>query len=879
MKLNKKLGFIFLIFSITFAPVSFSNIFVQSQTVEPETISGYQEWTQSRSVDGLVTVNTGATLLIKNGITLAFNGGNIIVKGNLIVSGTVKNPVKFQRAEGAGYYSIRVDSGGKLIMRNTDMSGAGLMAVPVGSNFLLNTAYAFYEGGINMNGGTLNAQGSNFHDNDVAISISRSSAGKVIVNRSKFSNSQTLDVYYNSSSSSASADFRYNWWGSSSGPSQICEEGYACYYDKLDGKIDVSNHLAQEDFRDPVIIIPGILGSFDFFGEKKLDPFLHTYDYLYETFELNGYTPEQKLFAFPYEWRDSNTVNAQKLKTKIDEIKQQNNWPKVDIVAHSMGGLLAREYIESGSYGNDVDQLITLGTPQKGAPKDYLTWEGGKMATSKFDFLAMFMEDIFRAESKMNGFSDIFDYIRNRPILSVQQLLPIYNYLYDDGNQRIYPTNYPMNSFLENLNNPIGISKLQTVEFDNIVGNLNGDDSTISRIDVVESDDDLLWEHGYLEDFDSLLGDHGLEYGDGDGTVPLESASLSIADEKIEINAKHGDLPTKAAEKTFDLLTNHSPQNFSLSKRIKDIISIFVYSPIDIQVIAPSGKWIGRNIQNLPEADMIPGAYYTGYDGIDSEFLTIPDPEEGEYTIVTQGTGNDTYRIEISRLTEDPTDGKVTEVTGEISGTAVEGEKEEKTVTVAEDKIITEIETGDTTAPEIIIASPQSQNYLNSLILPINYTVSDDTSAPENIKTAIFIDDVAVGPLQIDLSLQKLGEHTLKITATDETGNQGEKELKFTVVTSVDAISKNISHYRQIGLITDQKTANALQIRIRLISGTLDLIAKMSEKERAKAEKALIKVLNKEIDNMMDQVQGKLAGTIKAPAGELLVESLNYIKK
>ncbi len=260
----------------------------------------------------------------------------------------------------------------------------------------------------------------------------------------------------------------------------------------MDGKIDSSNYLTQEDFRDPVIIIPGILGSFDFFGEQRLDPFLHTYDYLYETFELNGYNPEQKLFAFPYEWRDSNIDNAQKLKIKIDEIKQANNWPKVDIVAHSMGGLLAREYIESEYYGNDVDQLITLGTPQKGAPKDYLTWEGGKMASSKFDFLAMFMEDIFRAESLKKGFTNIFDYVRNRPILSVQELLPIYSYLYDDGNQRVYPTDYPVNLFLETLNNSSGISKLHNVEFDNIVGNLDGSDNTISRIDVVKSDDDVI---------------------------------------------------------------------------------------------------------------------------------------------------------------------------------------------------------------------------------------------------------------------------------------------------------------------------------------------------------------------------------------------------
>lgn len=79
------------------------------------------------------------------------------------------------------------------------------------------------------------------------------------------------------------------------------------------------------------------------------------------------------------------------------------------------------------------------------------------------------------------------------------------------------------------------------------------------------------------------------------------------------------------------------------------------------------------------------------------------------------------------------------------------------------------------------------------------------------------MDGVAAESLQIDLSLQKLGEHTLKITAADEAGNQ--------------------------------------------------------------AEKALIKLLNKEIEGMAELIRGKFAGTIKPPAGDLLIESLNFIKK
>ena len=34
-----------------------------------------------------------------------------------------------------------------------------------------------------------------------------------------------------------------------------------------------------------------------------------------------------------------------------------------------MGGLLAREYIESDYYEDDIDQLITIGTPHLGSTK------------------------------------------------------------------------------------------------------------------------------------------------------------------------------------------------------------------------------------------------------------------------------------------------------------------------------------------------------------------------------------------------------------------------------------------------------------------------------------------------------------------------------
>ncbi|MCJ7655831.1 MAG: PQQ-binding-like beta-propeller repeat protein [Dehalococcoidia bacterium] len=66
---------------------------------------------------------------------------------------------------------------------------------------------------------------------------------------------------------------------------------------------------------------------------------------------------------------------AQNLAQEIEKIKEETGCDKVDIVAHSMGGLVARTYIENSDfsgdtcptkYDNDVGKLIMLGTPNHG---------------------------------------------------------------------------------------------------------------------------------------------------------------------------------------------------------------------------------------------------------------------------------------------------------------------------------------------------------------------------------------------------------------------------------------------------------------------------------------------------------------------------------
>lgn len=80
------------------------------------------------------------------------------------------------------------------------------------------------------------------------------------------------------------------------------------------------------------------------------------------------------LLLFPYDWRKDNRQAARLLADLIDRtVNQHGGQAELSIVAHSMGGLISRYYLESGEFANRpgmkaIRQLITLGTPHRGSP-------------------------------------------------------------------------------------------------------------------------------------------------------------------------------------------------------------------------------------------------------------------------------------------------------------------------------------------------------------------------------------------------------------------------------------------------------------------------------------------------------------------------------
>ena len=60
--------------------------------------------------------------------------------------------------------------------------------------------------------------------------------------------------------------------------------------------------------------------------------------------------------------------NVQHVMDAIQKAKDATGQPKVILIAHSMGGLVSRHYIESPSYRGDVLKLFTFGSPHSGTP-------------------------------------------------------------------------------------------------------------------------------------------------------------------------------------------------------------------------------------------------------------------------------------------------------------------------------------------------------------------------------------------------------------------------------------------------------------------------------------------------------------------------------
>lgn len=105
-------------------------------------------------------------------------------------------------------------------------------------------------------------------------------------------------------------------------------------------------------------------------GVWKIDGYGAVADFIKAEFDV---VEHENFFPFPYDWRRDNRSSARTLKRRTDEwlhrwrAKSGNADAKLILVAHSMGGLVSRYFLEVLEGWRDTRALITFGTPFRGS--------------------------------------------------------------------------------------------------------------------------------------------------------------------------------------------------------------------------------------------------------------------------------------------------------------------------------------------------------------------------------------------------------------------------------------------------------------------------------------------------------------------------------
>jgi len=378
-----------------------------------------------------------------------------------------------------------------------------------------------------------------------------------------------------------------------------------------------------------LIIIPGLGASWStraiVYDENvpleawKMTPFVNTYERIIKTAEGSGYTLGENLFVWNYDWRKPLSQIALNLDQFIQSEPALDSSEKIDLVGHSLGGLVARTWVQSYDNGEEkkANNLITAGSPHQGAVQAYQAIAGGKISEgaslgwTALQLLLQIKEGLFKTQAEI---------FRNAAPICYD-LVPVFNFINRCGQEEInfMEIAYP-NNFLFQLNQEADVLSFSRF----LVGN-NG--SNTPEMIFVE-------DRSVIEEVLNLWPDgkpYKIAMGEGDNTVLKRSAYLVGGFEPdLEYPLNHGEIISspEAVEKIMTILGNDSPVILGSDPYPEDSLLIFyLASPATLEV---EGL--------IPEDD-------------DLQFVVIPNPEPRQYQATVTGTGGGLYRLFVGQIT------------------------------------------------------------------------------------------------------------------------------------------------------------------------------------------------------------------------------------
>jgi hypothetical protein len=264
-----------------------------------------------------------------------------------------------------------------------------------------------------------------------------------------------------------------------------------------------------------------------------------------------GYRPNVDFWIFPYDWRQSNSVSGQQLSRFIEE-KIEGKWDDgVDIVNHSMGGIITRA---AHRYGAPIRRAAYVACPHFGSPLAYFVLHpeiDSQQFMSSFHLPHVSMAGWRSRDSTTNDGSRKTLYQRRKELFvkfpSIYELLPDESYL--RNRPMLFADNKPTfgadDTYLRNdwafKSQDMQINVRKAMEFkkeigQELPGNKDHDILLICGTDKITCD--TIWyqtyyqvstsqrrtsyvmQRGFSVPYDS--GQHG------DGYVPVASAMASV---------------------------------------------------------------------------------------------------------------------------------------------------------------------------------------------------------------------------------------------------------------------------------------------------------------------------------------------------------------
>lgn len=438
--------------------------------------------------------------------------------------------------------------------------------------------------------------------------------------------------------------------------------------------------------RNPILIVPGIMGT-EIFKEteklwpdipKMLKPFdddsfmdplsfnsdgnsidnslsirqvvrnpdlLFNYtEKLINELEIKGYVEGVDLFTFPYDWRqDLGKIAHENLTGQIDYILNNSGAAKVDIIAHSQGGLVVKKLLyDLPEYQNKIGKLVFVGVPNLGAPKAAKVLLYGDSMDISFLGLGLNPAEVKKISQNMPAVYELLpsqEYFNHFPgYLAVNQSNS-QNNLLGFSQTSNYLKSKNLNADLIDKANAFHAASYDNLDFSNgnmQVSNIVG--CQTATLGLILSKDN---------------GTYTLGYTAGDGTVPVFSASnIAGAQTYYSLNANHGTMLTQDGirQQVVNLLTGSGdPTSGKISSSSSDCNfsgrQVSVHSPVELHIYDAYENHVGPTVEGGFDYN-IPGVAYDmlGHD----KFAFLP--EGGEYRIKLVATGDGEFSFDSTQI-------------------------------------------------------------------------------------------------------------------------------------------------------------------------------------------------------------------------------------